>query len=118
MQDDQALPAADASPRPCKTRLGLTRPGESLRKFSTEGWVVPANQIPPGTEIILEWETCYLPVQFPEPFRAVVLGGWFNGVTSVEMEDGTRLNLGPRHWPHLWIVEQDEQARDAAGKES
>ena len=89
--------------KPSEVALKLLRPEEALESVLRLREVAQAI-MPVGSEIILDWDKCYIPVQFQDPLRVTVDYHWFNGVTRVILQDGTKLNLATEHYPHLWRI--------------
>ena len=90
-------------------RESLLGSGEVLVKMDTDGWIVPGNQLPLGSDIIVDWPhgwrvTGTDPAE-GRPFRATVGGHYFNGVIRVtwpqkwkRQEGRDWLNLGSDCW--------------------
>ncbi len=92
-------------------REDLLRPGETIKKMNTNGWIVPASQLPLGTDLIVDWP--WSPSdQMADPFRCTVDGHFFNGTVRVtwpeswpRQEHRDTVNLGDDCWWSIWIVE-------------
>lgn len=96
-------------------RESLLNPGEHLVKMSTEGWIAPANHLPVGCDIIVDWPSGWrVTGADPEegkPFRCTVDGHYFNGVIQVmwpqkwkRQEHRSTLNLGDDCWYGVYRI--------------